>query len=374
MEQIIPYVSCICDESEFEEALAQGFAEIYITTKDGILKHQKLSGGRHIRLKLDKVPERVKKLIKEPGVKVTEELNFLPAGKIPMKLYNQIVKFFKEVMRVKNADHEAHCFILWNEKDGYHISVPKQSVSKASVSFTYDKDAIPDGSVVVVDIHSHNTMGAFFSGTDNNNDQNGIYYSAVVGQLDKPQHAFVMRFNMHETKRRVELDEVFEAEGSKVEVPEEWLDKVEVKAPVYSGYSGSLVGKQNGGNPKEGFARIGSQIPQEYESLWDMQMRYFGLDPDKIPSKKEGSEVDHTPSVDDFLSMEAEDTRDPVGGDGEFDYLASQFGVPAAEAKEQIESYLVDIEGNDEILQDLMRSLYNVMSRQGQERINTYGL
>lgn len=158
MKVIIPFVSCICSETEFQEALDQGFAEIYVRTGNGILKHQKLSGGRHIRLKVEvkDLPKKVQEALgeEEYGV-VGEEINFLPAGKIPRKFYDQIVKFFREVMRVKNAEHEAHCFILWNEKDGYFISVPKQTVSKASVSFVYDEDAIPSGSVVVVDYHSH---------------------------------------------------------------------------------------------------------------------------------------------------------------------------------------------------------------------------
>ena len=372
METIIPFVSCVCNEAEFSSALESGFSEIYVVTSTGVLKHQKLSGGRHIRLKVESVPAKVKEAIEKYAPPVQEEINFLPGGKIPMRFYNQVVKFFKEVMRVKNADHEAHCFILWSKENGYFISVPKQSVSKASVSFTYDKEAIPDGSVVVVDLHSHNTMGAFFSGTDNNNDKNGIYYSGVVGHLDKPQHAFVMRFNLHETKREVELKEIFEEEVSDVEVPKEWLDQVEVKAPVYSG-------KPSVGKPWEADQRVGRpSIPPEFESMWDMQMKFMGLDPDSVPrgTKREGQHAisdlpfGYLPGIDD-------DDQDPVGGissDEEYDYVASQYGVPAAEAKEQIETYLIDIEGKDEILRDILTQVFNSMSREAQERIQTYGL
>ena len=48
---------------------------------------------------------------------------------------------------------EAHAWILWEPEKGYYISVPKQTVGKASVSFTYDDEVLPPGAVIVVDIH-----------------------------------------------------------------------------------------------------------------------------------------------------------------------------------------------------------------------------
>jgi hypothetical protein len=159
MQEIVPYISCLCSEDEFPEVVQGNHADIYIKTSEGVLLHKKLVGDRHVRLKVRHIPKKVAECL---GVeeKITEELNFLPNGKIPISFLHQIVRFFKEVMKVKASDYEAHAFILWSQERGYFISVPKQSVTKASVTFTYDKDAIPDGSVIVVDIHSHNTMGA----------------------------------------------------------------------------------------------------------------------------------------------------------------------------------------------------------------------
>ena len=152
--EIAKFVSCTCFPEELTEALALGYSEVYIRMPDNsFLKHSTLSYNRHIRMKVDTIPKAVSDLYPVPVLEVKEEINFLPAGKIPYLLLRQIVAFFKEVMTVKKSDFEAMAFILWTPALGYHISIPKQTVSKAAVNFAYDQDTIPAGSVLVVDIH-----------------------------------------------------------------------------------------------------------------------------------------------------------------------------------------------------------------------------
>lgn len=153
-KEIAPYISCLVGPEDFEEALASHYSQIYIQAPDGYYKHMKLSGGRHVRVKVDKLPtpkEANGKLVPE----IKESLNFLPAGKIPYEYFEQIVHFFREVMRLKKADYEAHAWILWEKDKGYYISIPKQTVSKAAVHFSYDEAGLPPGAVIVCDIHSH---------------------------------------------------------------------------------------------------------------------------------------------------------------------------------------------------------------------------
>jgi PRTRC genetic system protein A len=228
---IIPHYSCVVDKQNFSEAQASGYSEIYIPDIDGkFLKHVKLSGGRHVRIKVDSVPKAISALLEKDPV-LSEELNFLPAGKVPKILFDQIVEFFRKVMDLKKADYEAHAWILWHKDRGYFISIPPQSVSKASVRFDYNDESLPPGSVIVVDIHSHNTMGAFYSSTDNNNDRSGIYYSGVIGKLSNHSYEYVIRFNLYEDKRACKLEDIFETPAvHRVEIPNEWLDKVEVPA------------------------------------------------------------------------------------------------------------------------------------------------
>jgi len=163
MRELIPHVCCLCTPEEFDEVVkANTHAEVYVQDGTGYLKHVKLSGGRHVRIKVDKLPAAAAAII-APTVEVKEDLNFLPAGKIPYEFFEQIVEFFRQVSKKMKSDFEAHTWILWTPERGYFISVPKQSVSKASVSFTYDDESLPPGSVIVCDIHSHNTMGRYYS-------------------------------------------------------------------------------------------------------------------------------------------------------------------------------------------------------------------
>lgn len=228
--ELVPFIACLVQPEDFEEALASTYSQIYVPTIDGYLKHMKLAGGRHVRIKVDSIPTVKGK--RTPPV-IQENLNFLPAGKIPYEYFDQIVMFFREVVRLKKMEYEAHAWILWSKERGYFISIPKQTVSKAAVSFAYDEDALPKGSVIVVDLHSHNTMGSFFSGTDNNNDKTGIYYSGVIGNLTPTAFTHVIRFNLNEHKMACTLDDIFETKKSEVTIPNEWLDKVQVAAPTF---------------------------------------------------------------------------------------------------------------------------------------------
>lgn len=254
--ELQPFMSCLCREIDFEEALTTPYSQIYVKTGSGYLKHMKLKGNRFIRLPIDKLPGKVEDPFGKTTA-ITEQINFLPAGKIPFKFYNEIVEFFRAVMRLKKSDIEAHAWILWEEAKGYYISIPKQTVSKASVNFTYDDDALPKGAIIVVDIHSHNTMGAFYSGTDNNNDKTGVYYSGVVGKLTEKSYEWVMRFNHYEQKKAVaDMSEIFDMDSERPQVPEEWLDKVQIQEYKYQGQvKGSYFPK--GGNTTPDVSRMG---------------------------------------------------------------------------------------------------------------------
>lgn len=409
---VTPHMTCICDEAGFPEALEQGFSQIYIVMRDGsFMKHHKLSDDRFIRMKIKALPAHVK--YTEEVASVQEEINFLPAGKIPVSFLHQITKFFKEVMSKMKNDYEAQCFILWSQEKGYHISVPKQSVSKAAVSFEYDADAIPAGSVVVVDIHSHNTMGAFFSGTDDNNDKNGIYYSGVIGQLNKPEPAMIFRLNLFDTKKSATLADVFEYEHEKVEIDPTWLDKVEAKVhtPVthrgmgtmYQGQfdMGSSWQSRGGFSKKPGKVQLGfiDRPESQHRPLQDRSA--FASNAEraaaafKTPADDE-AELDRATAAAiramsaDLLDDLDDDLLDPVGdmttlgelSPGEYDSIASDYGVDMADAIEDADGAIATIVGNDvlpakekdELLLDVIRNAYAGLSSTGQDKMATQGL
>lgn len=249
-----PFASCLVTPEQLDSAIAANYNEIYIYHNGQFFQHMQLIGNRHVRLKVDGLPTKFKSLethLKEMLPSVEESMNFLPSGKIPGALWDQIVEFFRQVSRTKSSEMEAHAWILWNAEQGYHIHVPKQIVSKASVQYDFD---VPAGNIIVVDVHSHNTMGAFYSGTDNNDDKDKVYYTGVVGKLTKDSYEWVLRFNLREKKLQAKLDDIFDL-TTEVNIPAGWLDQVEVRSyqsgkaqsqPSYTpgGYSQWIANKE----------------------------------------------------------------------------------------------------------------------------------
>lgn len=228
MDIISQFISCVVTPNELKAATDAGYTEIYVLTGDKespIVKHHKLRGqNRFVRLAVNSLPTNYKQ------EKIVQEVNFLPDGKIPIELFDQVVAFFKQVMEVKKSELEAMIWICWDQENGYHLIVPDQRVSKASAS--YDWASLPAGKTIVCDIHSHNTMGAFFSGTDNRDDQSNIGFSGVVGHLKSANPQTVWRFNYRDKKLECDLDDIFTLPARpEVAVPEDWIGKI--TTPTY---------------------------------------------------------------------------------------------------------------------------------------------
>jgi len=84
---------------------------------------------------------------------ISPRVSFLPAGKIPFQFLLDIGAFFKAVMASYKEKLEAMIWICWSEDRGYHLIIPNQVVAGASA--TYDWASLPEGSTIIVDIHSH---------------------------------------------------------------------------------------------------------------------------------------------------------------------------------------------------------------------------
>ena len=91
-------------------------------------------------------------------------------GRIPQRFFDLAVS----AMMV-DTSRERYMGVAWDY--GYQLYVPEQETTGASVQYSV-------GSDVVLDLHSHGNMGAFFSGTDNQDEQ-GLRLYAVVGKLNE---------------------------------------------------------------------------------------------------------------------------------------------------------------------------------------------
>lgn len=419
MQILVPHVACMVFEPEFEAASQDNYQIIYVVTPKGTFKHSKLKGGRHVRVKVEAISE-----IKEE-VKMTEEINFLPAGKIPFSLFEEIVQFFRDVMTIKKADEEAMAHILWSPKLGYHIGIPTQNVSKASVSYKYDH--LQPDDIIVVDIHSHNTMGSFFSSTDDRDDKLFIGYSGVIGNITESSFTSVWRFNINEAKVKAEMSDMFDIPKKEVKIPSEWLDKVStgfsyqgkgLPATQWNGYPGWVNGGK--GNPRstEKSGRhtgtgMNGLSDQEYDLLWAGlgDLNYAADDPyENFPTTSEGYEKwrkgNQSPKDANasgqgfgervFGARPSQGRLILVSGDGagfpdpeadveieagaadhmdtaEYADHAISHGKEAAEAYEQISIYLQDLNECDELLLKLMGTIYHMMGSETQGRLGESG-
>ena len=145
-----------------------------------------------------------------------------------MSLIGQIIAFFRSFMR-EHEEYEALALIYWDklEKE-YFAYVPKQTVQKSHLDADLSDCPFDDESRFIryADIHSHNSMEAFFSAEDDwDESETGLYL--VLGELD---HFFP------EIKARifcggsfVPIDPATVIEGLEREYPNDWHEHVTCK-------------------------------------------------------------------------------------------------------------------------------------------------
>jgi PRTRC genetic system protein A len=146
----------------------------------------------------------------------------LDLPKIPRKLLNESVAFFRHLS--DEHEFEAYVQFFWDIEEGeYHTIVPEQKISKGKVS--YEKPEIDNRKqILVCEVHSHNTMEAFFSSVDDKDEKKrGDRFFGVVGKLDLPIPEIRMSYIIGGGKRvYIEVDELFDS----IEFPQEWLQQV----------------------------------------------------------------------------------------------------------------------------------------------------
>ncbi|MFR8333638.1 MAG: hypothetical protein ACLU9S_15810 [Oscillospiraceae bacterium] len=122
----------------------------------------------------------------------------LTLPKIPMQLIGQLVAFFRSYMQ-DGEEYEAMAQIYWDkEQEEFFAYVPKQTVCKDEIEADlrdcpYDNE---ERYLCYADIHSHNSMEAFFSSKDDQDERGtGPYF--VVGELrplfPRPQGPYFLR-------------------------------------------------------------------------------------------------------------------------------------------------------------------------------------
>ena len=156
--------------------------------------------------------------------------------KIPAHIFSKVMGFFKSIS--DELHYEVLVHILYDtEEKVYIIKVPKQRISEASVNSETD-EPYPDRYIHVMDFHSHNTMPAVFSGTDNADEKETRLY-AVAGRFNRTFPEITVRAGCAGKFIPLNPEDVFEGDffGS---YPEEWKENIchwgtEIKKPWHMG-------------------------------------------------------------------------------------------------------------------------------------------
>ena len=145
--------------------------------------------------------------------------------RLPAALLTQIITFFRRVCVDYGRDVEALVNVLWDrEKDEYVLHVPPQRIDKASVETDLSAQPNPERYLHVMDVHSHNTMAARFSRTDDLDEQATRLY-VVIGRLDRYYPDIRCRFACG--GRHVEIPAEQVCERTDVPFAPEWLKAVQ---------------------------------------------------------------------------------------------------------------------------------------------------
>ena len=171
------------------------------------------------------------------------QAGFTPAlPLIPLDLIGSITSFFRSFME-GNAEYEALALIYWDTKfQCFSAYVPKQTVSKEHVEADlrdcpYDDDP---RYIRYADIHSHNSMKAFFSDEDDQ-DERGTGLYLVMGELNRFFPDIKARISCGGSFVNIDPGEVIE--GLDRDYPQDWVKNVtREQKKTLRGFSARLNG------------------------------------------------------------------------------------------------------------------------------------
>ena len=184
------------------------------------------------------------------GDKIDEELLAIKLPKMPKELFLKIREFFKKIYNKYGSEV---AILLWYNfnTDKWEIEVPKQEVTTASVNYKRDEklsnDLITKGYLCVGTIHSHGTMSAFHSGTDDDDEYQFDGLHITIGKV-LSGFEYAQRFIIKNVAYKIEsITEVIDIQEEEIEVPKKWFKQVKkTKTNSYvNRYKGSKVTKSD---------------------------------------------------------------------------------------------------------------------------------
>lgn len=157
----------------------------------------------------------------------------LSVPKLDRATFDFMVKLFQAVY--KKFQSEVNVLLYYSKDENkWYIRLPKQDVSGAHVTYELTEDDVwyvdgeiaseaPTNVACFGTCHSHASMGAFFSGTDDQDDKTNVGYQIVIGKVNSTAVETKCRLSMNGKNIDKKLEEVVEdlpATFQDFEVPE----------------------------------------------------------------------------------------------------------------------------------------------------------
>lgn len=206
----IPCYILVAGEKLTAEQITDDFA--YLITKNGnFIKRKNFLYEGVFKVEAD--------FLGEIETKTKLLINF----KIPQNLFRSIEKFFAEIYELRKSE-VAIILYFSPEKNLWGYAVPQQEVTASHVSYDMAKgatfvaendlengiEAIPADFVKVGSIHSHASMSAFHSGTDDKDEFGFDGIHITIGGFNKPMREYACRMIFDKNEIKKELSEVID--------------------------------------------------------------------------------------------------------------------------------------------------------------------
>lgn len=128
--------------------------------------------------------------------------------KIPCSVLDDIISYFRE-----DISMEAAVRIYYNkERKEFSFVKANGNCSRVHISYEYESDMelLMGKKVQVMEIHSHNTMGAFFSPTDDRDEALYPGLFGVIGRLDASEPQMLFRAGVDGLFKLIAVNELFD--------------------------------------------------------------------------------------------------------------------------------------------------------------------
>lgn len=129
------------------------------------------------------------------GLTPTEPKVILPKGKIPVEILLGGIHWFQQT-----PETERYFAVVWDGRK-YTQTVPEQEGTRSSLSYQTPGSA-------VLEFHSHGRLRAFFSQTDDRDEQ-GFRIYGVAGRLDQRKPEMTIRVGIYGHFQEIDLKDVF---------------------------------------------------------------------------------------------------------------------------------------------------------------------